>query len=386
MEYNAISLFTGAMGLDLGLEKCGILTRVCVEKDKHCCETIRVNKPGLPVLEKGIEDVSSEEILEAAGMKRKDVFLIVGGPPCQAFSTAGSRKSLQDIRGNCILEFVKKVTEIKPQYFIMENVRGLLSAAIDPDGDKPKNRENEAGSVLTYILTLFKEAGYTVSFALLDAANYGVPQMRERVVFFGNKGEKRIPLPAPTHTKDGKIKQVALKKIISNMKGVEHHYVDFPEKRKRYLKLLKAGENWRNLPEEMKKEAMGASYLLGGGKTGFYRRLSWDKPSPTLVTRPNMPATDLCHPEELRPLSIEEYKRIQQFPDNWKLSGKLLDQYKQIGNAVPVGLGCVLGMTILNFHTGKVTEEEKLGVKYSRYNGTTDKDLELKQLTLSYSS
>ena len=126
---------------------------------------------------------------------------------------------------------------------------------------------------------------------------------------------------------------------------------------------------------------MGKSYSLQGGKTGFYRRLSWDKPSPTLVTCPTMPATELCHPEEIRPLSIEEYARIQMFPDTWKFAGNISAIYKQIGNAVPVGLAEAVGRHILWFDS--LSAEEKMQAcmnpfesqrQYSRYKGTTDRD------------
>ena len=139
-----------------------------------------------------------------------------------------------------------------------------------------------------------------------------------------------------------------------------------------------------DLPADLQEEAMGLSYHLGGGKTGFYRRLSWDEPSPTLVTRPNMPATDLCHPQELRPLSVQEYKAIQQFPNEWWFAGNIIEQYKQIGNAVPVGFGHTVGKAIIDFHTGKTTKEEQNVVRYSRYHGTTDIDFESKQLELVF--
>lgn len=387
MGYSGISFFTGAMGLDLGMEKSGIVVRACVENDKFCCKTIRDNKPGLPVIEGNIEDVSSKEILKAAGLKKSEVFIVFGGPPCQAFSTAGSRESLQDTRGNCILEFIKKVKEIEPKYFVMENVRGLLSAAIiRPENPNKIMRPEEApGSVLKYILKLFDDAGYTVSFALFNSANYGVPQIRERIIFFGNRGKKRIPLPQPTHSEDGLVtgrKWVILGDVIKDLPEMEQHHIEFSENRKKYYRLLKEGQNWRDLPQDMQKDAMGASYHLGGGKTGFYRRLSWKRPSPTLVTRPNMPATDLAHPTKLRPLSIEEYKLIQQFPVCWKLAGNILDQYKQIGNAVPVGMGHVAGKAIIDFHEGKIKEEMANGIKFSRYNGTTDIDFKNKESTL----
>ena len=119
----------------------------------------------------------------------------------------------------------------------------------------------------------------------------------------------------------------------------KHDHINFPEKRLKYYRKLKGGQNWKNLSEKLQKEALGKSYFSGGGKTGFLRRISWDKPAPTLVTHPAMPATDLCHPDEDRPLSIQEYLRVQQFPRKWTLKGPLTEKYKQVGNAVPVGLG-----------------------------------------------
>ena len=141
----------------------------------------------------------------------------------------------------------------------------------------------------------------------------------------------------------------------------------------KYYKLLKAGQNWRNLPIKLQKEAMGNSYYLGGGKTGFLRRLAWDKPSPTLVTDPTMPATDLAHPELDRPLSVEEYKRIQEFPDDWKIAGNVRQQYKQIGNAIPVSLGYAIGKLILRHY---LKQKIKIinGFKYSRYLNTSDQN------------
>lgn len=388
MKYNAISFFSGAMGLDLGMEKAGIKVRVVNDINKFCCETIRLNRPNLPLIDKPIGEVTATEVLKKAGLKKSEVFLVYGGPPCQAFSTAGGRRSLEDARGNCVLEFIKKVEEIRPRYFVMENVRGLLSAAINPNASQ-ECPDGAPGSAIRHIAKLLAEAGYTISFALFDSANYGVPQSRERVIIFGNRGKKRIPLPQPTHSKDGKRtgeKWITLKKAFSDLCGTKHHFVSFSEKKLRFYKLLKAGQYWKHLPPNLQEEAMGPSYFLGGGKTGFYRRLAWDKPSPTLCTRPNMPATDLCHPTKLRPLSIEEYEAIQQFPEEWGLAGNLTEQYRQIGNAVPVGLGYMAGRAIIDFHEGKITKEIPDGASYSRYKGTTDHEILRKstQLEMAY--
>ena len=138
----------------------------------------------------------------------------------------------------------------------------------------------------------------------------------------------------------------------------------FPERRLKYFKMLKAGQYWKHLPKEVQYEAMGDKLNLGGGKTGFFRRIDWDTPAPTLVTDPTMPATDLCHPEKDRPLSIQEYARIQEFPDDWKFTGSIAEQYKQIGNAVPVGLAEALGKAVI------ATAEASAVVQTKRFRGT----------------
>ena len=146
----------------------------------------------------------------------------------------------------------------------------------------------------------------------------------------------------------------------------------FPIKRLKYYQLLKSGENWKNLPIELQKEALGKSFELQGGKTGFLRRLDWNKPSPTLVTSPTMPATDLAHPVENRPLSVAEYARIQQFPDDWVFAGNIKEQYRQIGNAVPVGFGRLIGKALLNYDNGELSFNPFQNFPYSRYKFTNE--------------
>jgi DNA (cytosine-5)-methyltransferase 1 len=374
---NAISLFSGAMGLDLGVEKAGFNIRLCCEMNKVACQTIRKNS-NIPVIENDITKVSTEEMLRTAKLKAEEVDLVVGGPPCQAFSSAGKQLGLADLRGNVIIQYLRVIEEIRPPFFILENVRGLLSAKLNivpPQFEAYSHLVDQKGSVLFYLSKRFKELGYTISFALFNAANYGVPQVRERMIIFGHKGTERIPLPAPTHSADGingTQKWVTLREAIGDLQPPEKKdYLPLREKSKEFMSLIKEGENWTSLPKDKAKEAMGKAFELAGGKTGFLRRLSFSKPSPTLVTSPTMPATLLCHPTELRPLSLKEYARVQQFPDNWIFEGNLVDIYKQIGNAVPVGLGYMAAKNIIDFINGK-REEINNGVPYSRYKGTTD--------------
>lgn len=382
MNYNAISLFSGAMGLDLGIEKAGFNIKVCCEMNKWAAETIRKNT-SIPVIENDINNVSTEEILSVANLKKEDVSLVVGGPPCQAFSSAGKQKGMADFRGNVIIQYLRVISEIKPQYFILENVRGLLSAKINsiPEGyEEYSSIIDIEGSVLYFLTKEFEKLGYTISHALFNAANYGVPQNRERMIIFGNRGKQRIPLPQPTHSEDGLYgteKWVTLWDAINDLGSPhESEYTHLRPKSIKYIEMLKEGENWTSLPSEIAKEAMGKAYDLPGGKTGFLRRLSFKKPSPTLVTSPTMPATLLCHPIESRPLSIKEYARIQQFPDDWNFIGKISEIYKQIGNAVPVGLGYMAGKQIILFDKGLVPigSDKDNKIPYSRYKFTTDKE------------
>jgi DNA (cytosine-5)-methyltransferase 1 len=375
----ALSFFTGAMGLDIGLRKAGIDVILACESEKFIRETIKLNNPKLKVLE-DINLYTPEQIKKAAGLKKNEkVDLIVGGPPCQAFSTAGKRLSINENRGVVFIKFLEIIKKLKPTYFVIENVRGLLSVPLKhvphrKRKGKLKLRE-EKGGTLKFILDYLNKCGYKVSFNLYNSANFGTPQVRERIVIVGNKKEK-LPYLSPTHSEHGNYGLKSWNTFKSAVKGlhnINHDFVKFPEHRIKYYKKIKEGQNWKSLPVSLQKEALGSSYFAGGGKTGFLRRLGWNKPSPTLVTDPTMPATDLAHPELNRPLSIQEYKRIQEFPDDWKLSGSLRNKYKQIGNAVPVSLGKAIGKLIAN-HALRKKIRVINNFKYSRYLNTSDLD------------
>lgn len=376
---NTISLFSGAMGLDLGIKQAGFNIRVCVEMDKWAVKTIRANTD-IPVIDKDINTISTDEILKVAGLTRDEVTLVVGGPPCQAFSTAGRQRGLADFRGNVILQYLRVIEDILPPYFIMENVRGLMSAKLNYvplDYLEYESIKSIKGSVLQFITNEFKKLGYNISYALLDAANYGVPEHRERMIILGHRGD-RIPIPSPTHTNDGSNGTLLWRTLRDAIGDLETHndlhYIPLRPKSMPYMEMLQEGENWRNLPPDVAKEAMGKAYELSGGKTGFLRRLKFDEPAPTLVTSPTMPATLLCHPTRLRPLSVEEYARIQQFPEHWIFQGKIETIYKQIGNAVPVGLGFAIGQQVMNHILGNTNrqEEARNTIPYSRYKNTMD--------------
>lgn len=377
----ALSFFSGAMGMDIGLEKAGIKTILACEIDRASRKTIHTNKPDITLLG-DIRDYSPQEIMASVGLKLGDeVDLIVGGPPCQAFSTAGKRKAFDDERGNVFLTYIDTALTIKPKFIVIENVRGLLSCPLKHrpheqrgDGFLPLSLEEQKGSALFHIVQIIKQAGYSVSFNLYNAANFGTPQIRERLIIICSRDGHEMPYLEPTHSNEESFnlpQWKTFKEATAELENVRQEHLSFPEKRLQYYKLLTAGQNWRNLPEDIKPVAMGKSFNSGGGKTGFYRRLAWDKPAPTLLTHPAMPATDLCHPQEDRPLSIQEYKKLQDFPDDWEIAGGLIDKYKQIGNAVPINLGFAVGKLIIKYLQGEKIKSYP-NFQYSRYKNTND--------------
>ncbi len=338
----------------------------------------RLNKPLLPLISDDIRNYTGDELLQRAGLKKGELFLLCGEPPCQAFSTAGKRRGLADERGNVFLKFISLIGEMQPKSFLIENVRALLSASYNPQTGNSDSAEK--GSALAFLLHEIEKLGYSYSFTLYDAANYGVPQHRERVIILGCREGYRIPHIPPTHNATGTLGLKPWTTLREAITGLSRFTAGkIPEKRRFYYEKLTAGQNWKDLPIELQKCALGKAYELQGGKTGFLRRLAWDKPSPTLVTCPTMPTTELCHPDEIRPLSIEEYARIQMFPDSWKFAGNLAAVYKQIGNAVPVGLAEAAGKHILLFDSLSQKEKESISrkkssstPKYSRYNRTDE--------------
>lgn len=346
------------MGLDLGLEAAGMRTAVAVEKYGIAVQTVKLNKgEDFPILDEPIERFDTEEILDFGDLRPREAFVLIGGPCCQSFSTAGKRRSLSDgNKGALFREFKRIVSEAQPRFFVMENVKGMLSAAVmhrpldkRGPGYPPLAPDEELGSALRVIRAELASLGYYVIFGLVNCADYGVPQKRLRLVFIGSRDGEDIVIPKPTHSEkggNGTKRWVTLEEAIAGIKG-RPEFIPFKQKRAKLLGLLKAGENWRSLPKRLQRAALGAAADTWGGRSGFCRRLVLGKPAPTLTTDPTGRATTLCHPTKLRPLSVQEYARLQQFPDDWKFLGLTSQKYIQIGNAVPTGLGLAIGKMLI---------------------------------------
>jgi DNA (cytosine-5)-methyltransferase 1 len=346
-----VSLFSGGMGLDLGLEAAGFAAAVCNEIDACSVETIRRNRPKIPVVDRSVADIGAADLEAAAGRALKELPLVAGGPPCQAFSVYGKRMGTVDQRGQLIYEFLRVVSELRPKTFLMENVRGLHSMAVVPktalSGGKLAPALAEHGSLLREIFRRFEAVGYRVDCFIVNSVNYGAPQIRERLVCVGNRFNLRAKFPEPRYSnrpEDGLPPFRTLGDALGDgFVDPDPSCMNFSPRKLKYLAMVPAGGNWRSLPVEVQKESMGKAWHLKGGRSAYWRKLSFEFPSPTVVTMPNHAGTSMCHPTELRALTVGELAAVQEFPCDWQFSGSATDKCRQIGNAVPVRLGEVAG-------------------------------------------
>jgi len=340
---SVISLFSGAGGLDYGFEAAGFQTTVAVEMNHACCETLRANR-AWPVIERDIFDVPSAELLQTAGLKRGEADLLIGGPPCQPFSKSGywargDAQRLDDPRSNTLGAYLRVLEETKPRAFLLENVEGLayrgkdeglqlLLQAIDGINQRTKSK-------------------YRVTFQVLNAVDYGVPQLRKRLIMIGSRDGQAFDFPEPgrsPHQLELFGAESFRRTAWDAIGDVELSPDDDVELTGRWADLVPS------IPE-------GKNYLWhtsrGGGQELFgWRRHFWsfllklakDQPSWTIQAQPG-PASGPFHWDNRR-LSMRELCRLQTFPDDVSIAGTRISMQKQIGNAVPSLLAEVLGRAV----------------------------------------
>ena len=386
-----VSLFTGGMGLDLGFEEHGFKIRVALDNDAAVEDTISANGRTFPVVTSNVSEVTAPYLLEKAGLQTGEATVVIGAPPCEPFSTAGARNGFRDHRADAVHSFIEMVRGVRPEYFVFEEVSGFLRAAKRHISfyERARMRDDEMdpevklGSAFDEVMGDFGSLGYRLSFdperpkaSLLNSADYGAPQKRIRFVLMGARQGSKITLPEPTHAApDSKNVEEGNRKPWGTLRGAlagldedrPEHFA-FPEKWGQYLDDVPPGGCWRDLPERLHPVVLGGAYDDGknpmtaglkGGRTGFLRRLSWDRPSPTLVDRPTNKANCLCHPDESRPLSVKEYARIQGFEDDWKFSGTLSQRYRLIGQATPIRLAAAIAGRIIEHRAGSQRSDGK---------------------------
>jgi len=319
-----IEVCAGCGGLSTGFIKAGFRPLLINELEKQFCETLQKNHPNMSIEQGSMTDL---DLTPYKGM----VDILQGGVPCQAFSQAGERKGLDDPRGQLIVYFNKLVNDCEPRMFLVENVKGLVT--------------HNNGKTFNDILEMFKNNGkYRVYHKILNANDYEVPQKRERVIIIGvhNSISKDFTYPIKSD------KKVVLQDVLLDVPPSIG--ATYSKSKEDVMKMVPQGGCWINLPDDIQKQYMGEKSLsAGGGKRGIARRLAMNEPSLTLTTSPCQKQTERCHPIETRPLNVREYARIQTFPDSYQFCGSMHNQYKQIGNAVPVNLAFAIANQIKKF-------------------------------------
>jgi DNA (cytosine-5)-methyltransferase 1 len=356
--YTAVSLFSGASGLDLGLERTGgFEVRAAVEQDPSACATIRAAHAaarlggyGFRLYEADVAAPEPQRVLDDLGLRPGELDLLCGGPPCQPVSSVGRRGGTADHRGLLLWQFVWWLETTLPKAFLIENVHGLLSAPLRPGAPH--------GSLLREFLRDVPPQ-YRIDAFVVEAADHGAPQYRTRVLLVGNRLGRVATFPPATHGPPGSglLPHRTLADALAELVDPQPVVLPFSEAKRRVLALVPPGGNWRSLPDAVAREAMGTAYLRKGGRTGWFRRLAWDRPCSTVLTLPNHASTSLCHPTKDRPLSVRECAAVQGFATDWPFHGSPVEQYRQVGNAVPVPLGEECGRAVADLLDGSGTDE-----------------------------
>ena len=362
-----VSLFTGAGGLDIGLEEAGFRTAVCVEMDGDCRATLGANRPDWLLYEEhgpggspgDIRGVAPESLLEFAGLRPGEVALVVGGAPCQPFSNIGKRRGRQDPRnGDLFLEFVRIVEAVRPRGLIFENVKGIAQ------------RKHDA--VISYMREHLEALGYSLTWATLNAADYGVPQRRERFILTGLRTQDSPHLPLPTHFENSDLwawhrEQFtpdpgydaepwctvgdALSRIPENIEEREDYVLmNISAEVRGRMSLIGPGQNFHVLPLDRRPNCWRTGKHQGRDTFGRMRN---DRPAHTIRTAAYNPSKgQYIHPNEDRGLSSAEMACFQGFPNDWifkRAGGRKLTLKSaglQIGNAVPPALARAIGMSL----------------------------------------
>ena len=338
-KMQGIDIFAGAGGMSIGATACGVDVRYAIENEPHAAATFALNHSGVALYDSDVRKISAAKHL--TGLNRTQPLVLFGGPPCQGFSTSNQKNRSIDNEKNWLYkEYLRLVSEVKPDWVIFENVKGLV--------------ETEGGFFLDEVLKGFKSRGYKTSHFVLNAADFGVPQKRNRLFIIGSlhghhvnaptaitkkpvtvyQAFKDLPILENGHNQDemeyssaarttyakslrGLLKRCGNNLVTDNAPHIVERYSHIPQ-----------GGNWEDIPDRLMKNYTDKNRC----HTGIYRRLKADEPSVVIGNfRKNM----LVHPWENRGLSVREAARLQSFPDWFKFSGSIGFQQQQVGNAVP---------------------------------------------------
>ncbi|BAF73372.1 cytosine-specific methyltransferase [Sulfurovum sp. NBC37-1] len=358
-KFTAVDIFSGAGGMSIGAVMAGITPVLAVEFDEHAAATYKANHPHTNVLAKDIKGVEPLKHVE------KHPFLLFGGPPCQGFSVANTKTRNLDNPNNWMFrEYCRFVEDLKPDWFVFENVVGFKSF--------------DKGRFAVEVEKELKSLGYKTNSSVLNAADFGVPQYRNRFFIIGHRKEKggikfdfdslekkpKVTVgealkDLPSLKNGDKIKEAAYKRVKqvhpyvklirrTSKKALQNHVTHSrPHIVERY-EAIKQGENW----EAAKKRGLLETYSsTKHTHSGIYKRLKEDEPAVTIA---NYRKSMLIHPHEHRGLSLREAARLQSFPDDFIFKGPLSFQQQQVGNAVPPLLSKVIFEKIIQLSSANV--------------------------------
>ena len=367
MKHTAIDLFCGAGGLSAGLEMAGIAVLAGNDLFEAAGETFARTHPNAQFIPGAIEDLSIGRLMTVAGLRRGDLTVLAGGPPCQAYSVYNHQRGMHDSRATLFREYLRVVDGLRPEWIVMENVAGIYSIG---GGEAVRAIKSELGAL-----------GYTVEEKVLKSEEFGIPQERRRVVFLGNRVGARISHPLPTHGK-GLLPFVTIKDAIGDLPPLENGQDNGPAlysaaPQSEYQRLLRGtmdfvtnhaapklgdanvrrlayvppGGSWRDIPHDMLPEGMKRAKR--SDHTKRYGRMTWEGLSCTVLTKCDVHWGAYIHPEQDRAITVREAARLQSFPDWFDFSGSKTDQYVQVGNAVPPLLGKAIGEHLLTQITAR---------------------------------
>jgi len=344
-----IDLFSGAGGLSQGFREAGFEVLIANDFDESCAKTYRSSHPETLFVQGSIQDISAGQLLETAQLNRGDLDCLIGGPPCQAFSVYNHQRGLHDERSGLFREYLRIVEGLRPKVVVMENVTGILSAG--------------RGKAVDEIYARLTKLGYSIEHRILKAEEYGVPQERRRIFFIGTRLGKPFHFPEPSHG-PGRLPYVTVRDAIMDLpplgitEGDEISEYN-SEPKSAYQKLLRNGSDrlfnhvapflgqinrerlkhipqggsWRDIPRDLLPAGMKKARRCDHTKR--YGRLHPDSLSSTILTKCDLHWGAYIHPEQERTLTVREAARFQSFPDRVRFEGSRVDQFRQVGNAVP---------------------------------------------------
>ncbi len=356
----AISLFCGAGGCSLGFKQAGYSIIYANDNDLSAVTTYKKNFPETICTHENIDALDFDNLLSDLNIKKGDLDILIGGPPCQGFSTAGAR-FWDDPRNNLLKSYVKALKAIKPKWFIMENVEGLLTS--------------KKGTYLYEAAKAFIQLGYKIRVEKIYSQEYGVPQRRKRVLIVGNRLGYNFKMPEPTMQISGQIFRNSNVTIAHAIKGLpnptsdkdkklqyssdpidafdeflrnsclnvsDHYSFNITGTQLERISLLKPGQTMKDLPDHLQHESFkkranrrvadGTPTEKRGGSPSGLKKLHYNEPCLTIT---GAATREFIHPIENRPLTIRECARIQTFPDSFNFSGNSSQKIQQIGNAIP---------------------------------------------------